>query len=452
MNWANSLDQMTGAKTTERRNAGLDVVLEEARERLVATHPESLARHRSAAACLPGGNTRAVLHYEPFPLAFTGGHGCRVSTLDGPELVDMISEYSAGLYGHSDPVIAEALKSAVDGGIALGGPNVVEARYAAALVACFPALERVRFCNSGTEANIMALSTARAVTGRTRILAMAAGYHGGVLTFAHGGSPLNLPFPFSFATYNDVNGTRRLIRDLAPDLAAVILEPMMGGGGCIPATPEFLAMIREETAAAGALMILDEVMTSRLDYRALHGALGLRPDLLTMGKYLGGGASFGCFGGRADIMDLFDPARPGSFSHGGTFNNNILSLAAGLAGFTRVRTEAALTRLNALGDRLREQLNDLFARHRVAACATGRGSLMTIHFVEGPVTTPAEFEAADPRHLGLFHVDMLLRGFYVAPRGMIALSLPFGEPEFDAFLEAIEGFLTDHRACLPWRR
>jgi len=442
---------MTANSVLDGRNIDLDAAIEASRAQLATAHALSLARHREAATSLPGGNTRAVLFYHPFPLTFTGGQGCRVSTLDGVELIDMVSEYSAGLYGHSDATIAAAFKTAIDGGVALGAPNTVEADYAAELVKCFPGYERVRFCNSGTEANIMALSTARALTGRKKIIAMAEGYHGGVLTFAHGGSPLNLPFPFSFATYNDIEGTRALIRDLADDLAAVILEPMMGAGGCIPAEPAFLAMIREETAAAGALMILDEVMTSRLHYRGLHGALGVTPDLLTMGKYLGGGASFGCFGGRADILDRFDPSRAGAFSHGGTFNNNILSMTAGMAGFTRVRTEEAVDKMNALGDRLREGITATFRHRGVVGCATGRGSLMNIHVIAEPPTTPAMLDAIDTRCLDLLHVEMLLRGFYIAPRGMIALSLPYGEAEADAFLAALDDFLAVYGPYLPRR-
>lgn len=287
----------------------------------------------------------------------------------------------------------------------------------------------------------MAISAARAVTGRSQIIVMRDGYHGGVLTFAHGGSPLNLPFPLVFADYNDLDGTKKLIHETGPDLAAVILEPMMGGGGCIPATKEFLELIRSETVEVGALMILDEVMTSRLAYRGLHGVHGIKPDLVTMGKYLGGGSSFGCFGGRADIMDRFDPSRKGSFSHGGTFNNNLLSMAGGMAGFTKVLTEEASAAVNTQGDRLRDGLQELFTRFGLDATVTGRGSLMNIHFAGGPITSPSVVNAIDPRYLALFHVELLLRGFYIARRGMIALSIPFGDLERQAFLNAVEDIL-----------
>lgn len=435
--------------TQERRNSGLDQAIDDAYSRFEAANPKSLARHRAAIDVLPGGNTRAVLYYPPFPLTFVGGDGCRVTDLDGHELIDIVSEYSAGLYGHSNRTIANAQKEVIDGGLSLGAPNLIEAEYARALVERFPGFERVRFCNSGTEANIMAISAARAVTGRSTVIAMAEGYHGGVLTFAHGGSPLNLPFPFVFADYNDIEGTRKLIRDHAADLAAVILEPMMGGGGCIPATQAFLQMIEAETKSAGAMMILDEVMTSRLCFRGLHGHHGVTPDLLTMGKYLGGGASFGCFGGRADIMDRFDPSKTNAFSHGGTFNNNLLSMAGGMAGFTKVLTEEASLALNAQGDRLRQGLQALLDRHGVLATATGYGSLMNLHFVGGPIENPAVLDHGDHRYLSLFHVEMLLRGFYLAPRGMIALSLPFKDAEAAAFLDAVDDFLTLNRQLLP---
>ncbi len=434
-----------------RRNASLDSVLAEARQRFTNANPRSLARQQEAAASLPGGNTRAVLWYRPFPVSFVSGEGCRVTDLDGHTYVDLVSEYSAGFYGHSDKAIAAALIEAIEGGILLGAPNRYEARLAEAIVDRFPAIERVRFCNSGTEANIMAISAARAITGRSKVLAFREGYHGGVLTFAHGGSPLNLPFPFVFGDYNDSDGTAALIREHADDLAVVIIEPMMGGGGCIPARRDFLQALRDATRAVGALLIFDEVMTSRLDYHGLHGFHGIKPDFVTLGKYLGGGASFGGFGGRADLVDRFDPASPKAFSHGGTFNNNVLSMAAGVTGLTKVLTREASRAVNERGDRLREAMNAALEKHGVEAVVLGRGSLMNLHFVRGPVETPAPLDAANPALIALWHVEMLLRGYYVTPRGMLALSLPFGDAELAGFVDAFDDFLSSNRQVLPSR-
>jgi glutamate-1-semialdehyde 2,1-aminomutase len=275
------------------------------------------------------------------------------------------------------------------------------------------------------------------------------GYHGGVLTFAHGGSPLNLPFPYVFANYNDVAGTCALIAEHGPDLAVVILEQMMGGGGCIPATPAFLESLRSATQDVGALLIFDEVMTSRLHYRGLHGAHGINPDFVTLGKYLGGGASFGCFGGRADLMDRFDPSSPKGFSHGGTFNNNILSMMGGFAGFTQVLTQEAVARVNQVGDSLRHDMNRAIKRHGIAATVIGRGSLMNLHFVAGPVSTPADLEGSDPRLMSLWQLEMLLRGYHVTPRGMLALSLPFDQKNAGDFVDVFDDFLSIHRHILP---
>lgn len=430
-------------------NVDLDAAVAEAEARYVAANPKSRARHEAARASLPGGNTRSVMWYHPFPVALAAGDGARVTDLDGQEYVDFVSEYSAGLYGHTDPAIQSAMIEAVQSGVALGGPNRFEAALGAELVRRFPALDRVRFTNSGTEANIMAISTARAVTGRSTVVAMREGYHGGVLTFAHGGSALNLPFPWLMADFNDVEGTEALLRAHADDIACVILEQMLGGGGCICATDAFLSMLRRVTAEIGAILIFDEVMTSRLHVGGMQSITGVTPDLMTLGKYIGGGASFGAFGGRADLMDRFDPQAPGAFSHGGTFNNNILSMAAGYAGLTRVLTPEASARFNALGDRLRTAMQDRIDAHGVAASMTGRGSLFNLHFLPKGGVTPATVESADPRPGKLWHLEMMLAGQYVTPRGMIAMSLPHADADADGLVSAFDRFLEDYRSVLP---
>lgn len=433
------------------RNSSLDLAVLDARARYVEANPRSAERQEYARRNLPGGNTRSVLWYEPFPVAIVEGEGCHVTDLDGHRYADFVSEYSAALYGHSHPVLQEAIISAVRTGVALGGPNLYEARLAEALTERFPALDRVRFCNSGTEANIMALSTARAVTGRAEIMVFREGYHGGVLTFAHGGSVLNLPFPFVFGDYNDVEGTSALLHQHRDTLAAVILEPMLGGGGCIRASDPFLAMLRRKTEEIGALLIFDEVMTSRLDYGGLQSVVGVTPDLMTLGKYVGGGASFGAFGGRGDLMDRFDPTRPDAFGHGGTFNNNILSMAAGYAGVSQVLTREVSQRFNALGDRLRADMQRLLDERGVAGTVCGYGSLFNLHFVEGPISSPGELDHADLRPLALWHLEMMLAGQYVTPRGMIALSVMHGEAEARGLLLALGEFLTAYGDLLPSR-
>ena len=194
---------------------------------------------------MPGGNTRTVLHYAPFPLGLAGGAGCRIRDLDGGEYVDFLGEYSAGLFGHSHPVIRAAIDRALDGGVNLGGHTLIEARFARAVCDRFPSLERVRFTNSGTEANLMAMVTARAFTGArpdpgvSRRLPRRRVHLRRRPTIAR-----NAPFDFLLGTYNDTPATSALIDANADRLPAIVLEPMLGGGGCIPAEPEFLSGLR----------------------------------------------------------------------------------------------------------------------------------------------------------------------------------------------------------------
>ena len=432
---------------TALRNADIDAALTEAKEAYVARNPKSLARYVEATAVMPGGNTRTVLFYPPFPLAMARAEGCRMWDMDGAEYVDYLGEYTAGLYGHSHPVIRAALDRALDGGISMGAHNMVEAKFARAVCDRF-ALERVRFTNSGTEANLLALTLARVFTRRSKIMVFNGGYHGAVFTFAGGGSPVNVPFDFVVAPYNDTAASVALIEQHGPDLAAVILEPMVGSAGCIPAEPEFLHALRDATKRTGTLLILDEVMTSRLSPGGLQAVRGVKPDLTTFGKYIGGGMSFGAFGGRADIMDLFDPRRPDALPHAGTFNNNILTMSAGLTGLTEVYTPQAAIALNARGDALRDRLNALCRGADAPLQFTGIGSMISVHATREKLRSPVDAANADQKLKELFFFDMLAHGIWLARRGMFALSLPIGDAECDKLAGAVEEFLASRRSLL----
>jgi glutamate-1-semialdehyde 2,1-aminomutase len=425
-------------------NTDIDAALNDAKEAYVTSAPASLARYVEATTVMPGGNTRTVLHYAPFPLAMARAEGCRMWDADGRGFIDFLGEYTAGLYGHSHPVIRAALDRALDDGISLGAANMTEARFAMAMCERF-GLERVRFTNSGTEANLLAISAARIFTRRKKVLVFNGGYHGAVFGFAGGGSPINIPFDYVLAPYNDIERTRALITD---ELALVILEPMIGSGGCIPASRAFLDMLRQETKRVGALLILDEVMTSRLAPGGLQSVVGVKPDLTTFGKYIGGGMSFGAFGGRAEIMDLFDPRRPDALPHAGTFNNNILTMTAGLTGLTQVYTPEAAITLNARGENLRARLNAACEAANAPLQFTGIGSMLAVHTKQGPILRPEEAAMADPKLKELFFFDMLAHGIWLARRGMMTLSLPIGDVECDALVAAVEEFLSARHSLL----
>jgi glutamate-1-semialdehyde 2,1-aminomutase len=337
--------------------------------------------------------------------------------------------------------------AALDKGINFGASNLTEARFARAVCERF-GLERVRFTNSGTEANLLAISLARIATGRSRVLVFDGGYHGAVFGFAGGGSSINAPFEYVLAPYNDADATRALIAQHADDLAVVILEPMIGSGGCIPADPAFLHMLRTETRRVGALLILDEVMTSRLSPAGLQAVHGVKPDLTTLGKYIGGGMSFGAFGGRADLLDRFDPRRSDALPHAGTFNNNVLTMNAGLVGLTEIYTPEAAVALNARGDTLRDRLNALCLAANASLQFTGLGSMLAVHTTRGPVRSPADAARSGPKLKELFFFDMLAHGIWLARRGMMTLCLPIGDAECDRLVAAVEEFLATRKSLL----
>jgi glutamate-1-semialdehyde 2,1-aminomutase len=434
--------------TTAIPNADVASALREAEELYVAANPNSAAQHRAALAALPGGNTRTAIFYTPFPLFMARGEAQALWDLDGHRYVDYLGEFTAGIYGHSHPVIRAALDEALDGGINFGAQGALEARFAEAIVARFPSIELVRFTNSGTEANLMALVTARAITGRPKVLVFEGAYHGGVFYFRGKPAAINAPFEFVIAPYNDTEATLALIDRHATDLAAIILEPMLGSGGCIPAERGFLEAVRAAATRIGALLVFDEVMTSRLAPGGLQQATGVLPDLTTLGKYIGGGMSFGAFGGRADIMARYDPRRADAFPHAGTFNNNVLTMTAGLAGLTRIYTAEAAASLNARGERLRARLNAATRDRGLAMQFTGLGSMLQVHMRAGALRSAADVAAGDAALRDLFFFDLLARGCWIAKRGMAALSLAITDEDCDALVAAVEDFAATRGSLL----
>jgi glutamate-1-semialdehyde 2,1-aminomutase len=397
---------------------------------------------------MPGADTRTSLHYAPFPVTLVSGAGARLTDLDGHQYLNLQGDYTAGLYGHTNPAIAAALRGAIDRGVRLGGPHPDLHEYAALLCERFPSLDRVRFTNSGTESNIMALSLARAATGRTKVLVFDGGYHGGVIDFSTDDRRLNLPFEWVIGSYNDGDDVQRVFETHGTELAAVLVEPAQAAGGALAGTRDFLNELREGCDRHGVVLIFDEVVTSRLAPGGLQSTLGITADLTTLGKYLGGGASFGAFGGRAELMDLFDPRREDGLHHAGTNNNNVLSMAAGLTGLRDVFSADVCAELNERGERLRGRLNDVARSRGSAAQVTGVGSVMNIHFQRGPISRRADLAVTPRAARTLFHLEMLLHGFYLASRGMIALSLEVSDEDGEEFVDAFTSFLERYDVVL----
>jgi glutamate-1-semialdehyde 2,1-aminomutase len=316
----------------------------------------------------------------------------------------------------------------------MGATHMVEIEAARLVADRFPSIEQVRFTNSGTEANLMALATASHHTGRSRIVVFEDGYHGGVLSFVHGSSPMNVPHDFAVVPYNDIEAVRAIFGphdDDSSEIACVLVEPMQGSGGCIPAADGFLGEIRQLCDNSGALLVFDEVMTSRLSPGGAQELFDVMPDMTTLGKYLAGGLTFGAFGGRADILAAFDPSAGGALSQAGTFNNNILSMSAVVATLTDVLTPELIATVNERGDRLREGLNLTFVDHGLPFNVTGIGSLMTVH--------------APDADLELFFHAMLDEGWYLARRGFIALSFEITDELIDGFIDAVRDWASRAR-------
>jgi glutamate-1-semialdehyde 2,1-aminomutase len=329
----------------------------------------------------------------------------------------------------------------------------------------FPAMERARFVNSGTEANMIAIATAIVHTGKRKILIFNKGYHGSTIsgTAVSGEPNINLPHDFVIGTYNDVKATKAIVDSLPRnELAAILVEPMLGSGGCFCATREFLSSLRSLATDQKALLIFDEVMTSRLSYHGLSHKLGIHPDLMTVGKWVGGGMSFGAFGGKEEIMRMYDP-REGKLEHPGTFNNNVFSMSAGIAGCTLL-DETTLDDLNRRGDSLRADIQNVLHEANIIGevpsaplsddmhnpnhpqrppkmFVIGRGSLMNIHFA-GP-----ERELLQ----ALFYLHILDQGIWIAPRGFIALSIEINFAHQKSFIIALKGFCERWSQHLKWK-
>lgn len=417
----------------------------------ITRNPKSREIYQAATECLPGGNTRTVLYYGPFPLSITHAQGSQLHDADGHTYTDLLGEYTAGLYGHSEPLIMNAIKGAVDKGLSFGSQHEDEVRLAEAIKSRFSAIDLLRFTNSGTEATLMALAVAKAFTSKKKIVVFDGAYHGGAFSFKNGSGPVNAPHEYLIATYNSLDSVRGLVEKVEnrDDLAAIIVEPMIGSGGAIPSDRSFLEGLKAVTQERGAVLIYDEVMTSRMyDGSGVQSQMAdeLKPDLTTLGKWIGGGMSFGAFGGRREIMQLFDPRIKGSLAHAGTFNNNVLTMAAGRVGLGKVFTPAKARDLHERGEQLRKKLQKVSEGSLMKW--TGLGSVMNVTFTTTPVEKikcPGDFGKPVTELGDILHLFLLERGFYMARRGFIALSLALTDKDLDGFVDAVQNFQRQYQ-------
>lgn len=346
-------------------------------------------------------------------------------------------------------MIQDALVGTIrDVGLNLGGTTKLEAQHASLICSRFN-LDLIRFTNSGTEANLHAIQGAKRFTRKRKVVVFTGGYHGGCFSFPEDKPAVNCvdQDDWIIAEYNDVEDARRKIEE-SGDIAAVLVEGMQGHGPCIVGTYEFLHQIQESARKVGALFVLDEVMTSRLSGGGLQQLEGLKPDLTTMGKYLGGGITFGCFGGREEIMRVYDPRDGNALGHSGTFNNNTLGMAAGYTGLSQVYTPEVARDFNAMGDRLRKKLQEIGQGTKMTI--TGRGTIIGIHFLKDGRKELKSFrdrqDEVELRELWWF--EMMEDGFWITKRGMLALILGTPWDELERLVGCVSGFLKRHEALV----
>jgi len=420
-----------------------------------ARTPKSSQLFEAAKTALPGGDTRSVLHFLPYPTFVERGSGCRVWDVDGNEYIDFLNNYTSLVHGHAHPVIVEAVCNQVKRGSAFASPTETQIQLAKRLQSRMPSLEQVRFCNSGSEATLMAIRAAKAFTGRNKVLKLEGGYHGhhdaAIVHTARtstGTSPNEQQGLFCGIVAdvvsipaNDLESATKVFEAYQDDLAGVIVEPVMGSAGMIPLEPAFLHHLADAAHSARAVLIFDEVITMRLAYGGAQQIYSLRPDLTTMGKLIGGGLPVGAFGGRAEIMALFDPAAA-RLHHSGTFNANPATLAAGIVALDLL-TEEVIDHINRLGERLRSRLGEVIEREEVDAQLTGIGSLIGIHFTRGPIRNYRDALQAPRTLLSLLHLLLLNRGIMTAPRGLFCTSTVMRESEIEQFVSAFEDSIND---------
>jgi glutamate-1-semialdehyde 2,1-aminomutase len=409
---------------------------------------------------MPGGNTRTTVFMAPRPIYAAGGEGCWLTDVDGERRLDLLNNYTSLIHGHAHPAVTEAAARRLARGASFPLPTPEEIDLAALLAARVPSVEHVRFTNSGSEAVMVAIKAARGFTGRHRIAKFEGAYHGSYdwAEVSLGSSPgdwgpLEAPASLAYCQgtppsvledvvvlpFNHARLAAARIEREAGSLAAVIVDPVPNRVGLIPARVEFLTALREVTAANGILLIFDEVISFRAGYHGAQGAFGVRPDLTTFGKIIGGGFPVGAVGGRAEVMAVFDPrgGKP-AVPHGGTFNGNPVTMAAGLAAMG-LMDEAAYTRLDELGETLRRGFRACLERAGVPGAITGMGSLFRIHPVERAFADyrSAMADGAEKKRLDELHRALLDHGVLISPTGLGCLSTAVTEAEIEYFLEIV---------------
>ena len=399
-----------------------------------------------AQTLLPGGVNSPVRAFNSVggtPRFIERGAGAYFWDADGHKLLDYVGSWGPLIHGHAPAFVHDTVKNQLDRGASFGAPTALEVEMARAVCEAVPSIEMVRMVNSGTEAVMGAIRAARGFTGRAKIIKFAGCYHGhaDALLVQAGSGAMTLGVPDSagvtrhqtqdtaIAQFNDIEGTRALIRELGDELALVALEPLPANMGLVKSKAGFLEMLREETEKTGALLLFDEVMTGfRLSKSGFQGLISVKPDLTTLGKIIGGGFPVGAYGGRAEIMRCVAPSGP--VYQAGTLSGNPIAMTAGLATINALSDES-YARLETLGAQLERGILAALEETGIAAQFQRLGSMWTLFFNAHPVESYADAKASDTQKFAQFFHAMLSRGVYLPPAQFEAAFISLAHTEND---------------------
>jgi glutamate-1-semialdehyde 2,1-aminomutase len=426
--------------------------------RYLARTPKSQALNERARRVMPGGDTRTGTYYAPYPAYMVKGSGATLTDLDGNQYLDLLNNFTSLVHGHAHPDLLRAAMGQLPDGTAYASPMVPQVELAELLCERVPSVEAVRFCNSGTEATMLAVRAARAYTGRSGIIKMRGGYHGShdlaaatADPEADRGIPDGLRQNIYFATFNDLDSVEMHLREHADKIAAILVEPVPNAGGIPIPHENYLPGLRALADRYGVLLIFDEVVTLRLSEGGYQKIAGVTPDLTAMGKIIGGGFAVGAFGGRRAIMEEFNPTRKNKITHSGTFNGHSVTMAAGLAS-VRNLDQSAIDRINTFGQILAKGFDDAFVEAGIAGKTTSVGSLVQVHWQNGAINNMQDVargfqDAGDLPYL--LHLELMNRGVFAAARGEFNISTVLTEADVQraitVFNEALQ-YLKPHVA------
>lgn len=424
--------------------------------RYVASTPKSGRLQKEASRYMPGGSTRGAQYFDPYPIFVDHGEGHYVYDVDGNQYLDYMINATSLIMGHAHPEVVKALQEQAERGTAFSGPTQSQIRLSKMLCDRIPSVETIRFTNSGTEGTMMAVRAARAFTGRHKIAKFEGGYHGSheyvsvsvrppadkldpdgtTAVLEYPGQPPSIAEDVIVLPYNDLEGSERLIRAHKDDLACVIMEAIASAFGYLPGRPEFLQGIRELTQELGIVLIFDEVQSFRVAPGGAQELLGVVPDMTALGKIIGGGMAVGAFGGREEIMALYDPSEGGPvLAHAGTFNANPMTVAAGEVTM-RHMTPEVYQRLSRLGDMARQKLRAVFDELEVPAQVTGVASFFGFHFTPEEITDYRSTLRGNKEMKRALYMGLLNEGVLLSNGGTGALNILTTESEIDTLVDA----------------